>query len=173
MKRLVFEMGRNSKRNREKMLRDSQEAQRLENARHPKERLLPVEFIEDLRRSGLYIGEFPFFVSAHVSYPSGYLICLPENSGGNRLPGNEVYYLDDDRTDKTFMPTLTLWGEAGRWNIRVWEWTPGPGPGDFTKTLTSLDDVLEGILSYFFDPNDENFKQAELARHGMVRQGLL
>ncbi|XUR38896.1 hypothetical protein ACQY74_007036 (plasmid) [Rhizobium leguminosarum bv. trifolii] len=34
----------------------------------------------------------------------------------------------------------------------------------------SLDDVLKNILSYFFDPNDENFKQAELARLDMERR---
>ncbi len=58
----LSEMGRNSKRNREKMLRDALEAQRLENLRHPKERLLPVEFIEELRRNGLSVGDFPSFI---------------------------------------------------------------------------------------------------------------
>lgn len=166
-------MGRNSKRNREKMLRDSLEAQRLENLRHPKERLLPPEFIEKLRRNGLFVGDFPFFISTHAGYPSGYPISLPETSGGNRLPGDELCWLDEEGNDKTWMPTLTLWGETGDWNICVWAWTPGPGPGDFTKKLTSLDDVLENILSYFFNPNDEHFKEADLARHEMRRRSRL
>ncbi|ANM04971.1 hypothetical protein AMC78_CH02894 [Rhizobium phaseoli] len=165
-------MGRNSKRNREKMLRDALEAQRVENLRHPKERLLPVEFIEELRRNGLSVGDFPSFMSTHV-YPSGYLVILPEASGGNSLFDEGAYYLDDESDEKTYMPSLTLWGETGNWNISVWAWTPGPGPGDFTKKLTSLDDVLENILSYFFNPNDEHFKEADLARHEMRRRSRL
>lgn len=166
----VFAVGRNSKRNREKMLQDSLEERRLENMRHPKERLLPAEFIEKLRNNGLYLDDFPSFVSSHKVYPSGYSICLPEASGGNRLPGEAVYWIDDEGNEKTYMPILTLWGEAGVWHIRVWAWTPGPGPGDFHKTLTSLDDVLTNILSYFFDPNDENYKQVELARRERLEQ---
>jgi hypothetical protein len=165
-------VGQNSKRNREKALRDSIESQRVENMRHPKERLLPPEFIEELRKNGLYLDEFPSFVSSHKTYPSGYSICLPESSGGNRLPGEALYWIDDDGNEKTYMPNLSLWGAAGNWNIRVWAWTPGPGPGDFQKALASLDDVLINILNYFFDPNDENFKQVELARRERVEQRL-
>ena len=76
---------------------------------------------------------------------------------------------DDQGQDQlTRMPTLTLC-EAGDWNISVWEWVPGPGPGDFTKKLASLDEVLANILSYFFDPNDHNFKEAQLALLAMAR----
>lgn len=76
----------------------------------------------------------------------------------------EAYTRDDEGNDQlTHMPSPKLWGETGNWNISVWEWVPGPGPGDFTKKHMSLEEALESILSYFFDPNDEHFKEAELA----------
>lgn len=144
------------------MLQESLKASRPENMVHPEERLLPGEFTEKLRRNGLVGGAFPLFISTDATYPSGYSICLPESSAGNRLPGCEAYFPDDQGQDQiTRMPSLKLWGEAASWNICVWEWVPGPGPGDFTRMHMSLDDVLKNILSYFFDPNDENFKQAE------------
>jgi hypothetical protein len=165
-------MGRNSKHNLERMLQESREARRLENMRHPKERLLAAEFIEELRKNGLFLDDFPFFISNHANHPSGYTICLPESSGGNRLPGDPSW-LDEEGTEKSYMPPLWLWGETGSWNVQVWAWTPGPGPGDFKKNFASLDDVLKCILSYFFDPNDENFKEVELARHDRRRRGSL
>lgn len=89
---------------------------------------------------------------------------MPEASGGNVLYGYEAYTRDDEGDDQlTRMPSIKLWGEAGNWNISVWNWVPGPGRGDFRKKNMSLDEVLEGIVSYFFDPNDEHFKQADLA----------
>jgi len=163
-------MGKNSKRERKRSLRESLERDRPENMVHPGERLLPAEFIEKLQAKGLFGGAHPFFISSHIGYPSGYLISLPESAGGNTLYDGEVYTRDDQGQDQlTRMPTLTLWGEAGDWNISVWEWVPGPGPGDFTKKLASLDEVLANILSYFFDPNDHNFKEAQLALLAMAR----
>ncbi len=82
----------------------------------------------------------------------------------------EVYTRDDQGHDQvTRMPALRLWGEAGNWNISVWEWVPGPGPSDFTKKLISLDEALAKIMSYFFDPNDHNVKEAQLALRAMAR----
>ncbi|WP_446951074.1 hypothetical protein [Rhizobium leguminosarum] len=157
-------MGANSTRNRKRMLQESLKASRPEHMVHPEERLLPAEFREKLRKNGLVGGALPLFVSNHASYPSGYVISLPEASGGNTLCEYEAYTRDDEGHDQlTRMPSLTLWGKTGNWNVSVWEWVPGPGPGDFTKKQMSLDEALETIRSYFFDPNNEHFKQAELA----------
>ena len=145
-----------------------------ENMVHPEERLLPAEFIERIRENGLIVDDFPFFVGDHIGYPSGYLVFLPEASGGNGLAEYEAHFLDSEGQDRrTRMPSLTLWGKAGNWSIKVLEWVPGPGPGDFSKSFTSLDGVVENILSYFFDPNDHNFKQAELSHLEMVRRRQL
>lgn len=143
---------------------------------HPEERLLPAEFIEELQAKGLVGGALPFFISSHIGYPSGYLISLPESAGGNVLFDEKVYTRDDQGQDQlTRMPTLTLWGEAGDWNISAWEWVPGPGPGDFKKKLVSLDEALAKIMSYFFDPNDHHFIEIKLAicqRHPKPASGL-
>ena len=163
-------MGRNSKWERKRSLRESLEKQRPENMVHPERCLLPAEFTEKLQAKGLFGGPHPLFSSGHRSYPSGYSISLPESAGGNTLYDGEVYTRDDQGHDQiTRMPALKLWGEAGNWNISVWEWVPGPGPGDFTNKLRSLDDALAKIMSYFFDPNDHNFKEAQLALRANAR----
>jgi hypothetical protein len=154
--------GQNAKQNRERTLREGQAAMSPKNMVHPEERLLAAEFIEGIRENGLIVDDFPVFVRDHIGYPSGYLVFLPESNGGNGLVEYEAHFLDSDGQDRiTRMPSLTLWGDESNWNIEVHEWVPGPGPGDFSKRFTSLDEALENILSYFFDPNDHSFKQAE------------
>ncbi len=153
-------MGKNSKQLRKNSLRAELESRRPENMRHPEERLLPQEFLESVRENGLDIGDFPNFESAHAVYPSGYSINLPQCSGGNRISEFECYFIDYRGHEQvSHMPSLTLWGEAGNWNAQVWNYVPRPGPGDFMKRFVSLDDVLKCILSYFFDPKDDHFRE--------------
>jgi hypothetical protein len=155
-------MSRNAKQLRKKALRDNLESVRPENMQHPEERLLPPAFLETLRRHGLDVGDFPFFFTTHMAYPSGYPISLPQSSGGNGFPGYEVHFTDHCGLEQiSHMPTLRLWGEAGHWNVEVRDYVPGPGPGDFRKIFVSLDDALRSILSYFFDPEDDHFGDAQ------------
>ena len=152
-------MGKNAKRLREKMLRERAEADRPENRVHPKERLLPAEFIEKVRATGLFIEDFPFFVSNHVGTPSGYKVCLPVENGGNRVAGNEAYFVDAAGNDATtFMPSVTIWGDGSVWNTEVRDYVPGPGPGDFCHAHASLDEVYSDLKSYFFEPSNKDFQ---------------
>ncbi len=39
------------------------------------------------------------------------------------------------------------------WNFSVWEWCPGPGPGDFERSYPALRQAVSDILGYYFgDP---------------------
>jgi len=152
-------MGKNAKRMREKLLREAAEADRPENRTHPKECLLPPEFIQKIRAAGLFIDDFPFFVSTHVATPSGYPVILPAEIGGNRGCDIEGYYIDADGNDaKSFMPSVIVWGDGAQWHTEVQQYAPGPGPGDFRHTHASLDEAYADLMSYFFDHSNLNFQ---------------
>lgn len=157
-------MGKNAKRIREKMLREAAEADRPENRVHPQERLLPDDFIDRILQSGLLIDRFPFFVAAHVGAPSGYLVILPAESGGNCIGDWGGYYTDPEGEEAlTFMPSLVIWGDGSQWHTKVDQYAPGPGPGDFRHTFLSLDEAFSDVISYFFDPTNENVVAAKSA----------
>lgn len=151
---------------REKMLREAMKADRPENRTHPKECLLPQEFIQRIRAVQLFIDDFPFFVSTHVATPSGYLVILPAKSGGNRGDDFESFFTDAEGNEaKSFMPSVTIWGDGLMWHTEVHQYLPGPGPSDFHHTHGSLDEAYADLVSYFFDPSDVNFKAMALTDH--------
>lgn len=132
---------------------------------HPQERLLPLTAIRKLGDSGLEMDDHPLFSSTHFVYPSGYLIFSPRENGGNALPETEARYRiggGDDRI--TAMPAVKLWRTGDAWSIEVHDYAPGPGPGDFSLSFDVLDDALDSIVSYFFDPDDERFQERLRAR---------
>ena len=152
-------MGKNAKRVREKMLREAAEADRPENRAHPKECLLPPEFIQKIRAAHLFIDDFPFFVSSHVATPSGYPVTLPAESGGNRGSDIESFYTDTYGNEaKSFMPSAVIWGDGSAWYTEVHQYAPGPGPGDFRHTHGSLEEAYADLVSYFFDASNVNFQ---------------
>lgn len=146
------------------MMREASDADRPENRVHPKERLLPPRFIEQLLNSGLFIAKYPNFVSSHAAYPSGYIVILPADSGGNSVPEHDSFYVDDAGNEAaTFMPSLKIWGDEVQWFTDVQEYAPGKGPGDFRHSFSSLDDVYAEIMSYFFEATNKHF--LEMLQH--------
>lgn len=53
----------------------------------------------------------------------------------------------------TDAPILGIWIEKSGFRVSVWQWTPGPGPGDFDEKLNSEEEVVELVLDYFFGNN--------------------
>jgi len=101
-------MGKNAKEIRRAFLKKKSEENSPENRQHPVDRILSVETIDHLRAHGLLLDDFPFFPSKHVAYPSGYIVGLPCNLGGNclfyedkPLMGPKLIELD--------MPTINIW----------------------------------------------------------------
>ena len=143
------------------MSRRLEEERRDEDMLHPKNRLLPPEFIQQLGEHGLFIDDKPFYGSTH-SYPSGYLVFLPEGKIGNRLEKTATIFDDTNGVEaRTFMPPIIIWGDGGVWNMQVHRYIPGPGPGDFSEAFDSLDGVFASILSYCFNPADSRFVAAQ------------
>ena len=100
-----------------------------------------------------------------MATPSGYLVTLPAESGGNGDSDFESFYTDAEGNDaKSFMPSVTIWGDGLVWYTEVHLYAPGPGPGDFRHSHGSLDEAYTDLVSYFFDPSDVNF-QAMIKAH--------
>ena len=48
------------------------------------------------------------------------------------------------------MSTARIYPLEGRWIFEVWEYTPGPGPGDFQRFFDSLNEAIDAVLDYYF-----------------------
>ncbi|WP_080437162.1 CPCC family cysteine-rich protein [Burkholderia ubonensis] len=117
--------------------------------------LLSSDSINRLRKLGLQLPSEPFFSPDHRAYPSGYLIMKPINVEGNSLASLSNAYKDGHTRDDTDAPVPTVWHASDRWNVSVWDWTPGPGPGDFVKQFADEDAAIDFIVHYFFGKTPE------------------
>jgi hypothetical protein len=54
-------------------------------------------------------------------------------------------------------PSAHLYPKEDKWIFEVWEFIPGPGPGDFREEFASITDAIPVILDYYFgDPSKMN-----------------
>ena len=79
-----------------------------------------------------------------------------ENIENELVPKKEQFETD--------APVLGVFIEPTGFRIEVWQWVPGPGPGDFEKLVSSEEEVYENIVNYFFENNEyfEAYKEYEL-----------
>ncbi len=117
--------------------------------------LLSSDSINRLRDLGLKLPDEPFFSPDHGAYPSGYLIMKPTSVQGNSLASLRNAYKNGHTRDDTDAPVPTVWNASDRWNVSVWDWTPGPGPGDFVRQFADEDAVIDFIVQYFFGTTPE------------------
>ena len=93
---------------------------------------------------------------------SGFHFHHPTSVPGNRREGykqNLIGFKDDELgvTEVLDAPRGGLFrqqveNESG-WAFRVWDWCPGPGPGDFERRYSSLEVAIDAVLEYYFgDP---------------------
>lgn len=102
----------------------------------------------------------PLFPENHLAYPNGYRILKPAKAGGNALPGYESWFTNGTGEDEiSDAPSVTVWFAKGAWAVEVHEWVPGPGPGDFRHMFQTEEDVVQGVIFYFFGESPE-FKEA-------------
>jgi hypothetical protein len=117
--------------------------------------LLSINSINRLRCLGLQLPGEPFFSPDHRAYPSGYLVIKPTGVSGNSLPSLPNAYKGGHTRNDTDAPVPVVWHAADRWCVSVWDWAPGPGPGDFVKQFTDEDAAIQFIVQYFFDKTPE------------------
>lgn len=79
---------------------------------------------------------------------------------------NKTEYISDCPTVDIFFSDGQF-GMSETFKIMQWEWTPGPGPGDFVKGFNTVEETVEFIRSYFFEDNDlfNQRKKYEEERH--------
>jgi hypothetical protein len=108
--------------------------------------------IRRLRDAGLVISES----EDHERY----LMYRPTSVPGNRRVEYEREFLygptliEIAMLDAPLGSLSYLRGQAQPgWVFRVWEWAPGPGPGDFENLYPTLSAAVEAVLEYYFgDP---------------------
>lgn len=84
-------------------------------------------------------------------------ICEFEPIENELIPKKEQFETD--------APILGIFIEENGYKVQVWQWVPGPGPGDFEIVLDNEEQVLVATLNYFFEKNDyfEAFRKYHLS----------
>lgn len=111
--------------------------------------------IQRLRAAGLV-------VHGNGTLTRGFLVHRPTSVPGNRREGyaanivgvTDEYTLDAvEVLDAPIGAVLRADMGAGGWAFRVWDWCPGPGPGDFERRYPTLESTVTAVLDYYFgDP---------------------
>ncbi len=85
-----------------------------------------------------------------------YLVLKPSGTPGNAIPGRQGWF-KNEAGEQVFSdaPAVHVSPVEGEWEMRVHEWVPGPGPGDFRKRVASEQELLIALETYFFRPNPE------------------
>ena len=86
-------------------------------------------------------------------------------SAVNSIDDYEVHFKDHNGDDRvTDVPSPVIYAKVdGSWSVKVWEYRPGPGPGDFDMEFPSESAAVDDVIRYFFDdhPKFLEYKQAD------------
>lgn len=101
--------------------------------------------IKKIKSKGLKIKE----------HPDGELfISKPFGTQGNFLPNaRKRVKLNRHFGDESDAPTMYIRFSDNKGVIEVWDYVPGPGPGDFTKEFNSSDEMTDFFIDYYFNKN--------------------
>lgn len=84
-------------------------------------------------------------------YPEGYMVANPKTAHGNTRKGQEDYFSEDEILCDA--PPVFLYPYEGAWMVKVHEWVPGPGVGDFKISFVQLSEAISSVIDYYFgDP---------------------
>lgn len=104
-----------------------------------------------LEQKGLILEPWP-----EISpFPGGYEIAKPESVMGNTRPDYTVYFSSGEVVCDA--PCTRIYPKGGKWVFELWEFIPGPGPGDFREEFLSITEAIPVIVDYYFgDPSKMN-----------------
>lgn len=98
-------------------------------------------------------------------YPDMLLLSKKPGTEGNVLPGykSSPVVVTDEKMNVienvySDCPHVSVRLNNNNFIVSVWDWVPGPGPGDFETVFTKEDAAMEEVKSYFFG-NNSNFKK--------------
>ena len=111
---------------------------------------IKTQAIKKLKEAGLLVK-----FNRVGPYSDGYTITKPATTLGNTRIDWEVYFGSEEILCDA--PTARLYPQNNQWIFQVWQSVPGPGPGDFRETFSSITDAVNVILNYYFgDPSKMN-----------------
>lgn len=113
--------------------------------------------IQKLKNAGLLVES----VGEISPFANGYFIAKLKMTPGNKRQDYEAF-IDINTGTKVEevpcdAPSSHLYPRDGKWIFRVWEFMPGPGPGDFLEEFVLISDAVNAVLDYYFgDPSKMN-----------------
>ena len=85
-----------------------------------------------------------------------YLVLKPFRTQGNSIPGRQVWFKNEAGEEEfSDAPSVEIWPIEAGWEMRVHEWVPGPGPGDFRRRVPSENALIADLDTYFFARNSD------------------
>lgn len=127
------------------------------------------EHIKKLRDHDLFVG--PPKASNHV-YPDGVLVGKPASVAGNHIPDYSTAFITNLEAGEEVSfdaPPVWLYGHCGVWLVVAVEYSPSPGPGDFTDEWSSPEEAIQDILDFYFGNPTRMQEKAEARKKPYFR----
>ncbi|MBV6626549.1 MAG: hypothetical protein KI793_27040 [Rivularia sp. (in: Bacteria)] len=109
-----------------------------------------IEAIDQLKNAGLFVEP----VGEIGPFANGYFIAKLKETPGNTREDCESFIDikvgDTVKEIPSDAPISHLFPKNYKWIFRIWEYMPGPGPGDFEEEFALIDDAIPVILDYYF-----------------------
>ncbi|CAA7386143.1 hypothetical protein [Chryseobacterium fistulae] len=83
-------------------------------------------------------------------------ILKPKGVPGNFLPEDKQSQIPirwGNREFFTDSPVINIEKNEDIFSIICWDWTPGPGPGDFRIEVNSETEVVDFVINFYFEEN--------------------
>lgn len=84
-------------------------------------------------------------------------IIKPKGLNGNFLPENnqsKILISLDDEDLYSDCPIIRISKNDNKFSAICWDWTPGPGPGDFIIDFNSEDELVNFLINYYYGENE-------------------
>ena len=102
-----------------------------------------AEVVAKLKNEGLLVG-----YNSRGPYAGGYTIGKPASIAGNTRRHCEHFFGSEEILCNA--PCANLYPKDGKWMFKIWEFVPGPGPGDFIEEFFSIVTAVDAIIDYYF-----------------------
>ena len=108
---------------------------------------LSEENLSKLLSCGLDVKKVPF--------QDGYRVFKPNHVKGNFVEGYEQNYVDGENGNLNISmvlnsPISNIFENNEKFSFLVWEFAPGPGPGDFENSFDSVLECIDDVIDYYF-----------------------
>ncbi|MBO3460427.1 hypothetical protein G7B40_019980 [Aetokthonos hydrillicola Thurmond2011] len=115
--------------------------------------MLESKAVARLEKAGLLVRS----LGSVSPFANGYSIAKPKSTPGNIRKDYECSWGSEEIPCDAPGANLYPKESKSKWIFEIWEWLPGPGPGDFQKSFESIDEAIAAILEYYFgDPLQMN-----------------